>query len=198
MATRPPSKRWYRLSSALVVVGLLAAGAWWFYATSRVYDAVEEFQRLPPFGGQVAIHDPGPHTFWIEGACLSCHGNDPAEYRAVATIEIDGPDGRPVPLRTASRRVYNTSRREGRSLWRFDAARPGTYRVAFDLDTNREGWENVVPDNIAIGEGDGLPVGIVRPMALIAGLGIALGALIAVVTAVRRRRYYDIPFDERT
>jgi hypothetical protein len=180
------------------VLGLLAGAAWWFYATDRVFSAVESFQRLPPFGGDVVLQDTGPHTFWVEGACLSCHDNDPAEYRAVATVSIVGPDGTRLALHPARARVYNTAKREGRSLWRFDVARAGKHHVEFDLDTNAEGWNNVVPQNIAIGDGDGLPVGIVRPMAGFAGLGIGLGALIALVTLVRRRRYYAIPIDERT
>ena len=198
MATRPPSKRWYKVSSSLVVVALLGAVAWFFYATSRVYDAVEGFQRLPPFGGQVQLADTGTHTFWVEGTCLSCHGNEPAEYRAAATVSVTDPSGRRLQLRNAPSRVYNTSRREGRSLWLFDADRPGPYRISFDLDTNREDWDNVVPDDIAIGDGRGLPVGIVRPMVLMVVGGIAIASVIAVVTAVRRRRYYDVPIDERT
>jgi hypothetical protein len=198
MTTRAaPSKRWYRLSWSLVVLGLLAAGAWFFYATSRVYDAVEEFDRLAPFGGEVSL-DGGTHTFWVEGTCLSCHDNEPKEYRDAATVSITGPDGRPIEVRDAPSRVYNTSRREGRSLWLFDVEQPGKHRISLDIDTNKEGWDNVVPDNIAIGEGTGLPVGIVRPMASMAGLAIAVAAIIGAVTALRRKRYFDIPIDERS
>ena len=198
MATRPPSKRWYRLATSLFVVGLLAAGAWWFYATSRVYDEVEGFHRLPPFGGKVAIDETGTHTLWVEGSCLSCRANDPSEYRAAATVEVTDPDGEPVTLRDAPERLYNTSRREGRSLWTFDVAEPGTYTVAFDLDTTKTEWDNVVPDNLAIGEGRGLAVGIVRPMVVFALAGTAAAVGITAVTAVRRRRYYETPYDERT
>ena len=198
MTTRAPSKRWYRLSWSLVALGLLAAAAWWFYATNRVYDAVEGFDRLPPFGGQVALDDTGTHTFWVEGACLSCHGNTPSEYRRAATVSVDGPDGKPVELRDAPERVYNTARREGRSLWLFDVDRPGTYRFSLDFDTGKDDWNNVVPDNIAIGDGRGLPVGIIRPMTEMVVVAAILATVIAVVTAVRRRRYYDTPIDERS
>ena len=194
---RAPSTRWYKLSWTLVALGLLAALAWWFFATDRIYRAVEDFHRLPPFGGDVVL-DGGTHTLWVEGACLSCHDNAPSEYRAAATVAVVGPDGQRLRLRTAPARVYNTARREGRSLWAFDVEQPGKHHVDFSLDTNSEGWDNAVPDDVAIGDGSGLPLGIVRPMVLIAGLGIGLAIVIAVVTMVRRRRYYDVPMDQRT
>jgi hypothetical protein len=197
-APRAPSKRWYRLASSLVALGLLAAIAWWFYATNRVYEAVEGFQRLAPFGGDVVIEETGTHTFWVEGACLSCHDNAPSEYRAASTVAIVGPDGQRLAVRPAPARVYNTARREGRSLWLFDVTERGKHHIDFDLDTDTEGWDNTVPDNIAVGEGNGLPVGIIRPMAVMAGVSIGLAVVIAGVTMVRRRRYYGVPYDKRT
>lgn len=185
----PPSTRGYRVAVALAVVGLLAAAAWWPYATTRIFDAVETFERTGPFGGVVELPSPGPHTFWIEGACLSCHDNEPSEYRAAATVVVLGPTGSPVRLRPAPSRVFNTARREGRSLWRFDVERTGPHRITFDLDTGGD-WDNQPPGNLAIGRGDGLPVGVVRPMTTFAVGGIAAGAAVAAVTAARRRRHY--------
>jgi hypothetical protein len=189
MDKTPPSTRWYRLSWVLVVAGFLAAAAWWAYSTSRVYDAVEEFVRTAPFGGPVVLAEPGTHTIWIEGDCLSCHDNEPEEYREAATVSVTDAAGGPVRLRAAPARVFNTARREGRSLWLFDADEPGAYRIALDFDTSGD-WDNRPPANIAIGRGTGLPVGIVRPMTLFAGGGVGLGAAIAVVVGVRRRRFY--------
>ena len=191
MPDRPLSKRWYRLASALLALGVLAAVAWWPYSTSRVYDAVEGFSRTAPFGGTVELRESGTHTFWIEGTCLSCHDNEPDEYRAAATVRVEDPQGRPVRLRPGDDRVFNTARREGRALWLFDAPSPGKYEISLAFDTDGERWDNTTPENIAISRGRGLPVGIVRPMALFAGGGV-VGAL-AVVAFVgwRRRRYFD-------
>ena len=192
MDKTPPSKQWYRLSWVLVLVGFVAAGAWWAYGTSRVYDAVEEFVRAAPFGGQVVLTERGTHTFWIEGDCLSCHDNEPEEYREAATVSVTGPDGEAVRLRPAPSRVFNTARREGRSLWLFDVDDPGPHRIALDFDTSGD-WDNRVPGNIAVSQGVGLPITIVRPMFLFAGGGIGLGAAVAVVVGVRRRRHYARP-----
>lgn len=191
MPDRPLSKRWYRLASALLAAGVIAAAAWWPYSTSRVYDAVEDFRRAAPFGGRVELTAAGTHTFWIEGTCLSCHDNEPDEYRAAAAVRVEAPDGRPIRLRPAGGRVYNTSRREGRALWLFDAPTPGTYSIALEFDTAGETWDNTPPENIAISEGKGLPVGIVRPMAALAGGGIAAAGAVALFVAVRRKRYFD-------
>ena len=185
------SKRWYRLAAALLGLGLAAALAWWPYSTSRVFDAVEGFRRLPPFGGSVELERAGIHTFWIEGTCLSCHDNEPAEYRAAATVRIEGPDGRRIRLRPGDDRVFNTARREGRALWRFEAPAPGTYAVSLDFDTSGEEWDNTSPANIAISEGSGLPVGIVRPMAWFAVGGAAAATVVALFVAWQRRRYFD-------
>ena len=191
MPDRPLSKRWYRLASALLVLGLVAAVAWWPYSTNRVFDAVEGFTRLAPYGGAVELRSAGVHTFWIEGTCLSCHDNEPEEYRAAATVRVEGPDGRRLRLRPGDDRVFNTARREGRALWLFDAPAPGTYAVSLAFDTDGETWDNTSPENIAISEGRGLPVGIVRPMALFAGGGAAAAGLVALFVAWRRRRYFD-------
>jgi hypothetical protein len=191
MRDRPPSKRWYRLCSAFVLLGMAAAVAWWPYSTSRVYDAVEAFTRTAPFGGKVALPEAGTHTFWIEGTCLSCHDNSPQEYRAAATVSVTDPAGRALRLRPAPNRVFNTARREGRSLWLFDAPTAGVYAIALDFDTDGKDWDNTPPDDIAIGRGAGLPVGIVRPMAMFAGGGIAAAAVVGGITWWRRRRYFD-------
>jgi hypothetical protein len=186
----PPSKRWYRVATAVVVLGFLAAAAWWPYATTRIFDAVERFDRTGPFGGPIDLEETGTHTFWIEGQCLSCHDNLPSEYRAAATVAVIGPDGRDVELRPAPARVYNTARREGRSLWLFDVRSPGIHRLSLAFDTGGE-WDNVPPGNVAISKGVGLPVGIVRPMALFAGGGVVAGLGIALLTYLRRKRYYE-------
>jgi hypothetical protein len=189
MDKTPPSKHWYRVSWVLVLVGFVAAAAWWSYSTTRVYDAVEEFVRTAPFGGPVVLAERGTHTFWIEGECLSCHDNEPAEYREAATVSVTGPDGERLRLRPAPARVFNTARREGRSLWLFDVRAPGPHRIALDFDTSGD-WDNRLPGNIAVSRGSGLPISIVRPMFLFAGGGIGLGAAIAGFVGVRRRRHF--------
>ncbi|HUP87572.1 MAG TPA: hypothetical protein VM143_18105 [Acidimicrobiales bacterium] len=191
MRDHPPSKRWYRVCSVLALLGFGAAIAWWPYSTSRVYDAVEAFERAAPYGGQVRLDGPGKHTFWIEGACLSCHDNEPEQYRDAATVRIEAPDGRPLRLRAAPSRVFNTARREGRALWVFDAPSTGDYRISLAFDTDGEEWDNTLPDDIAIGRGEGLPVGIVRPMAMLVGSGVTAALALAAITAWRRRRYFD-------
>ncbi|HVF33631.1 MAG TPA: hypothetical protein VM933_11400 [Acidimicrobiales bacterium] len=187
----PPSPGWYRAAVAVAVAGLVAAATWWPYATTRVFDAVEAFERTGPYGGPVELTTTGTHTFWIEGPCLSCHDNLPGEYREVATASVLAPDGRELALRPAPARVFNTARREGRSLWLFDVRTPGVHRLSLALDTGGEDWENTAPANVAVGAGNGLPVGIVRPMAALGAGGIVGGGVLAVVTAVRRRRYYE-------
>lgn len=190
MPDRPLSKRWYRLATTMFVLGVVAAIAWWPYSTSRVYDAVEGFTRTAPFGGELQLASSGTHTFWIEGTCLSCHDNEPDEYRAAATVRVEAPDGRRVPLRPGDDRVFNTARREGRALWLFEANSPGTYSISLDFDTDGETWDNTAPDNIAISKGRGLPVGIVRPMALFVGGGVAAASAVALFVARSRRRYF--------
>jgi hypothetical protein len=187
----PPSKRWYRVAVVVAVLGLLAALAWWPYATTRIFDAVEGFERTGPFGGPIELDETGTHTFWIEGTCLSCHQNLPAEYRGAATVSVIAPDGSDVTLRPAPARVFNTARREGRSLWLFDVETPGVHRLSLAFDTSADDWDNTAPSNVAISPGNGLPVQIVRPMFVLGGGGVLTGIAIAVVTALRRRRYYE-------
>ena len=185
-----PTKRWYRVAVAVAVLGLLAALAWWPYATTRVFDAVERFERAGPFGGAVELTETGTHTFWVEGTCLSCHDNMPSEYRSAATVAVVDPEGRELEVRPAPARVYNTARREGRSLWLFDVRTPGVHRLSLDFDTSGD-WDNTPPGNVAVSQGIGLPVGIVRPMFQLAIGGVVIGAAIALTTYLRRRRHYQ-------
>lgn len=187
---RPPGKRWYRVAGLVVVAGLVAAVAWWPYATTRIFDEVERFDRTGPYGGTVALDRTGTYTFWIEGSCLSCQGNLPSEYRAAATVAVVGPDGRDVALRPAPARLYNTARREGRALWLFDVTSPGPHRLSLAFDTEGE-WDNALPGNIALGRGVGLPVGVVRPMIGFAVGGALVGGILAGIVYLRRRRYYE-------
>ena len=187
----PPSTRWYRIAVLLGVLGIVGALAWWPYATTRIFDAVERFERTGPLGGPIDLTETGAHTFWIEGTCLSCHQNLPQEYRDAATVSVIAPDGRDVELRPAPARVFNTARREGRSLWVFDVETPGVHRLSLAFDTSGRDWDNNAPSNIAISPGNGLPVGIVRPMVRFVLLGVGSGIAVASVAFVRRRRYYQ-------
>ena len=185
----PPSPRWYRLAVAVAVLGIVAAGAWWPYATTRVFDTVETFERAGPFGGPVELTEAGTHTFWVEGPCLSCHNNLPGEYRERATVSVIDPAGHDLELRPSDDRVFNTARREGRALWLFEVQAPGVHRLSLAFDTSGD-WVNTPPGNVAISPGNGLPVRIVRPMFQLVIGGVVTALAIAGVTFVRRKRYY--------
>ncbi|HEX2851206.1 MAG TPA: hypothetical protein VHN98_11655 [Acidimicrobiales bacterium] len=188
-----PSKRWYRVAAAIAGLGLLAALAWWPWAVTRIFYATDAFVRTRGmFGGRVELSHPGAHTLWIEGDCISCVGNEPREYRKVATVSITGPDGGALRVRPIGANwEYNTGGREGRALYVFDAPRPGAYVIRFDLDTSGRNWHSRLPSNLAVGRGVGLPVRIVRPMAALAGGGITAALLLTLLTYERRRRYFD-------
>lgn len=166
---------------------MLAALAWWPYAAVRVHDAVYAFDRINAGGGRVEL-DEGTYTLWLEGACMSCAGNDPHEYREVATLDIEPP----VDVEAAGRGwIYNTGAREGRGVYVLRVPESGTYGVRFRLDTAAIEWENASPALLAFGPGEGLPVSIVRPMVALAGGGLTVGVLMVVVTYFRRRRFYE-------
>lgn len=182
-----PSTRWYRAGVIAAAVGVLAALAWWPYAAVRVHDAVYAFDRINAGGGSIEL-DRGTYTLWLEGSCMSCAGNEPREYREVATLEIDPP----VEVEAAGRGwVYNTGAREGRGVYVLEVPESGTYGVRFRLDTATIEWDNASPALLAFGPGEGLPVSVVRPMVGLAGGGLALGVAAILVTFVRRRRFYE-------
>lgn len=183
------------MAGVIAIAGIVAALAWWPYAATRVHDAVYSFERTSPFGGRVQL-DAGKHTLWIEGDCLSCRGNEPPEYRAVATVDlrrIDVQDSEPVTLRPApsSTWLYNTGAKEGRALYVFDLREGGTYGLRFSLDTSSPTWDNRPPAALAIGDGYGLPTHIVRPMVSVAVGGVVVSLALCGITMLRRRRFYE-------
>ena len=191
MPNTPPSTRWYRAAGVIATLGIVAAFAWWGYASTRVHDTVYGFAHTSPFGGRVELPG-GQHTLWLEGDCLSCHDNSPDEYREVATIDIRDPNGDPVAVRPADDGwLYNTGSREGRALYVFDVTEPGAHSVRFALDTSAVEWDNAMPARLAFGRGAGLPVAIVRPIVGLAGAGILVAVGLTAVTMVRRRRFFD-------
>lgn len=186
---RPPSVRWYRLAILCVVAGALGAAWWWVHASSQVQYAVNDFARTSPFGGRVELRA-GVHTFWIEGDCMSCRGNDADEYRAAATVRVTDPGGDDVALRPLEPpRLFNTGGSEGRGLWWFEAPTTGSYAIALSFDTTGA-WDNRPPGGVAIGEGHGLPVRIVRPMVLILAGASALAAATVAWVWWRRRGWH--------
>ncbi|CAA9249436.1 MAG: hypothetical protein AVDCRST_MAG50-2516 [uncultured Acidimicrobiales bacterium] len=191
MQRREPSKAWLKVSGAIAVLGLLLGGAWWMYALVQIHNTVKEFERTRFSSmGDVTLDAPGRHTIWFEGSRLSEKGNEPSEYRQFSKLTLTGPDGQPVAFEPAKQeRVYNTTAREGRAIWTFDAPSAGTYALRIEFDFSN-GWNNIPARNLAVGRGEGLPVRVVRPIALIMGTCFAAAALLAWSTMRRRERTF--------
>jgi len=195
---REPSRHWLKVSAVLALTGVVLGGAWWMYALVRIHDTVQDFERTRFSSiGEVALDAPGRHTIWFEGSRLSSKGNEPAEYRQFSKLTLTDPSGQPVPYEPVAQDwTYNTTVREGRAIWTFDAPSAGKYAIRIEFDF-MNGWNNIPARNLAFGKGEGLPVRVVRPIVLILATTSGAAAALAWTTVRRRERTFRTRWSRR-
>jgi hypothetical protein len=159
----------------LVVLGVLAAGAWLFVSLPSVSDDIDRFHRASPqIPAEFTVVERVEWDVFIEPSVASQSG-----FR----FEIVDAGGQRVPLGRDHGFTYNWFGRSGRSIASVELD-PGTYRVRVVEGTA----------GVAVGASPGGAILRAVGGALLIGalLGIS-GLVIAVVSAVRdtRRRNRD-------
>ena len=175
-----PSRVWYWVGGALVAVGVGIAALLVVNGVIGFVHRVDDFQRVP-LGrqGSVVFEDTGGYTLYYEQR-FSSEGRVPGFDLA---LESEGGD--PVPLSEYDSDVtYDVGLRHGRALYSFRIDEPGSYVLRVGSPDGREGATGEV---VAVGRGlgRGLVVRIITA-ALVGLLGLAAGAVLIIVTAVKR------------
>jgi hypothetical protein len=182
-AKPPPGRVWYAVAG-LILVATFVVGGWFIF--HRVAGAANALTQIVVPGRAALPLAAGSYTIYHESSSTV----DGKVY-AVPTVSglrvtVTGPNGSPVALvsPTATSR-YNVAGRSGVSLFNFEAAKAGTYRLTAAYDDGRAGPQTV----LAVGSGfvGGLLLTILGAFVIMFG-GIGGAIAIAVVTFIQRRR----------
>lgn len=183
MSTPPagPSRAGYWIGGGIIAAGILGALLCGGLAYTAFIHRVDGFQRVPLTGTEVLHLDPGGYVVYYEG--LGVPGNVPATTVVVTPsgglqpLDISrygGPDGR-------SYLTYGVHGHAGEAIATFTIPDPGgDYRLTSAA---------VGLGGLAVGRSIGpqLAFGILGALAS-AGVGLAIGLLLIILTAVKRRK----------
>ncbi len=172
-----PRALWFWIGGLLIAAGVIGAVAWFVGGLVGLSDTVDDFERVPFFGGgEVVLDDTGGQVVYVEPGGRAF----PSSMR----ISITGPDGEPIASAPyGGSLTYDFGGRSGAAVATFDAPRPGRYRVAAVEAGSSFATDLAVGPSFA---GD-----LVRTIVgafVIGGVGVIVGVVIIVVTAVRRAR----------
>ncbi len=171
-----PSRVWYWVGGAIVVVGLVAGVLWGLFGFVGLSDEVDGFARVPvDGGGQITLPGDGGYTMYYEAPSGDINGDVPEGQ--VSVVAVDG--GVAVALEDyGGRLTYGFGGHSGEALFTFEVNRPGRYQV----DSTGSGR-----GELAVGRGVGgrLVRTVVGAVLLVLG-GVLVGAVVLIVTGVAR------------
>jgi hypothetical protein len=182
-AKPPPGRGWYILACALVFAALAAMGIFIFARISGIGASLTRV--VVPGQAELRLDKTGDYTIFHEYRSVV----DGRVYYAVSLsglrVTVTAPDGSALALtspRATSR--YNVSGRSGVSVFAFNVAAPGTYRLTAFYEDGRSEPRTV----LAVGSGFVGSIlltvlGAFLIMIVGVGAGVALG-----VTVYRRRQ----------
>lgn len=188
-ARRGPSVAWYPIGGVLFLGALAAAIVVLAVGLVHVFDTVDQFERIAaPGAADITIGRPGTYIIYYEyKSKLNGRTIDAPRDPPRAQVVLTGPDGQPVGLRTfTSVETYDVGDHAGEAEQKFDATTPGTYHLDVRVPGEPAGNRFVV----AVGRG-GIGKLFAAPIVGffgLLGLGLVVGGLLVVFTAVGRHR----------
>lgn len=188
--TSPPastrnSLRGYLSGLAVIVAGLIGAGAWAQLGSNSLANSVAGFHRVPLAGGAVLFDRPGTSTVYYEGP-----GNGNEQDSIFRDVLLSGPQpGMAVHLSGhAASLAYDLRGHRGRAVATVHVPRAGRYFVQSAVAMAREGPAGAEAD-LAFGPSlSGRVMKIVLPAVIFGLLAFVVGLVVIVVTSVRQVR----------
>ena len=182
MTMSGPSRAWYWLGGAMVVLGLGLAALLAATGIFRFFDRIDEFQRVRVGEeGTVVFERAGGYTVYYERRYSSESIGDPDFDVTLTPVE----GGEPVRFSEYGSSVtYDVGGRHGRAIYSFRIDEPGRYLLRVDAPSGRDPAPR---EGVAVGRGLGR--GLVARLisaAFIGFWGFAGGAAVIIVTALKR------------
>lgn len=171
-----PRALWYWIGGGLIAAAGVGAIVWFVVGFMAINDTVDGFERVPfPEGGTVTIEEPGDYVIYAEGFRTTL---------SVTAATLTGPDGDEINTDFYSGSLtYDFGGRSGTAQHTFTAAEAGDYEI--------ESAGGVSSDIVSYAVGESIGGDLVAALVggfAIGGLGVLLGAIILIVTGVRRSR----------
>ena len=175
MSRRVPSRIWYWVAAAVVVLSIGGGVAWGVVSTVRTHDVAESLPRTDAPGTvETYVGSGGSQLIYFEG-----EGRPSPDALGLSVLAPDGSSVRVEPYDAIMK--YDIAGWVGTPIASFSAQTAGTYTVLAERAFN-EG---------RISAGDNFvrtqAINVVGALALIA-VGLVAGILIVVVVAVKRSR----------
>jgi hypothetical protein len=171
-----PRALWYWVGGGLIVATTIGAIAWFTVGLMSLDDRVNGFERVPfPEGGTITIDEAGDYVIYAEGSLttLSAPG-----------VAVTDPEGDEVATAFyGGSLTYDFGGRSGSALLTFTADQAGDYQIEPDTSDS----SGVVSYAVGQSIGGDLVSAIVGGFA-IGGLGVVIGAVVLIVTGIRRSR----------
>lgn len=164
----------YWVAGALVLLGIVGAVVWLVVGLIRISNSVDDFERVPADGGgTITLDAETDYVVYVEDRTSSRFGPS-------VRIALTDPTGTSVDLdRYATDFDYDFSGRAGNARFTFRSTAAGDYELA--SETSSSGADVAVGPSIA----RDLVWTVAMPF-VIGGIGFLAGAILFIVTIVRR------------
>jgi hypothetical protein len=187
-----PRNRWRTGALVVAALGLLACGAWVFYAMNDQGRHVAAFIDLPPRSDlPLDVPEPGLYTIWASAIGGGYVETPPvSEMHDTLTISFTGPVGSDDPVRIVPEQYHAGTRyrldgaRYGVATWTVEFPESGTYV----LERRNAGRSGV---RLSLGEGIGMPSRITAGLYAIGGITVLVVVTLLAIGWWRDRRRID-------
>jgi hypothetical protein len=179
----PVSPAGYWIGGAILVVGCTAAIVWFVVVIVGLVNAPDDFDRMSVPGSTVVTLGEGDWMIYQEYP-----GANSGTYLQPPAVDVTGPSGRSVGLRTVSSdQTYSTGSYEGVALYEFEADIAGAYTVEATTvgEPGRFGRQS-----LAVGRPlfDFSSVGGILGSLALGAVSFLVGLVVLIVTIVRRSK----------
>ena len=179
-----PSAVGYWIGALILAAGAIGGMIWMATAIVGVFGAVEHYPTVSVPGESSMSLKAGTYKIFVEypGA-----GVDFGVPVGVGAVTVTGPQGQRIPINASNfRETYSWNGREGRSIGEFVAPTSGSYLVS--VEQSATGSPQYA--RVTVGKGiDSSVAGQILGAIGVAAVGVVLGLVFIIVTAVRRSRW---------
>lgn len=169
-----PGVAGYWVGGALMVLGIVGAVVWFVLGLIGISNSVDDFERVPADGGgTITLDAETEYVVYVEDRTSSRFG-------PTVRVALTDPSGASIDLdRYGSEFTYDFSGRAGTALFTFRSTEAGDYELAAESSSSLA--------DVAVGRS--LASDLVWTIAMpfvIGGIGVLAGAILLIVTIVRR------------